>query len=72
MKKRVTVTFSHEVNGRRSTGQVDFVLEANTRTGYGPGAFANVICQKLEEAGIAKPEVTDIDMRFGEPPMMSL
>ncbi len=72
MLKRITVSFTYESKGQRASDEVDFALEGKTGIGYTPEAFKSVLCQKLEEAGIVKPEVTNIDMRLGEPPMLSL
>jgi len=70
--KRITVEFFHEVDGKQTTGSMDFVLECNTGISYERDAFDSHIVGVLEQAGMVKPRVASIYHRIAEPPLLEL
>lgn len=66
--KRITAQFTHEVEGQRKPDSLDFVRECNS-VAYGQGVLESFITEFLTQAGVVKPEVTDIDSRLSEPPL---
>lgn len=69
--KRITVEFSHEVDGQRKSDTIDFVRGCNG-VAYGQGAMEIHVGAVLVQMGLVKPKVVRIDSRLSEPPLIFL
>jgi hypothetical protein len=70
--KRITVEFTHEVEGQRQPETMDFVEECNTGRGYGLGVFESLVVGFLEQSGLVKPQFVSLDQHLSEPPLFDL
>ncbi len=70
--KRMTVEFFHEVDGKLTTGKLDFVRECNTGLSYGRDGLETRIVEVLEQSGMVKPQIVSIYHRLDEAPMIEL
>ena len=70
--KRITVEFTHEVEGQRQPATMDFVEECNTGRGYGLGVFESLVVGFLEQSGLVKPQFVSLDQHLSEPPLFDL
>lgn len=70
--KRISVEFTHELEGRRQPEKLGFVQECNTGLSFGEGAFELYVAQTLRDIGVVQPEIVRIDEHLGEPPLLLL
>ncbi len=70
--KRISVEFTHELEGRRLPETLGFVQECNTGLAFGPGAFESHVAQALREIGVVQPEIIRINEHLDEPPLLLL
>jgi hypothetical protein len=70
--KRITVEFTHEVEGQRQPETMDFVEECNTGRGYGIGVFESRVVAVLEQCGVVKPQFVSLDQHLSEPPLIEI
>jgi hypothetical protein len=70
--KRITVEFTHEVDGQPKIARMDFVRRTNTGISMSRDAFESNVVETLQQVGMIKPRIIGIDHHTLEPPLFEL